>query len=377
MTTQIMGSSQQSRHRGFQWGERRLSPVRAIIYGMGRVGRVAAQFLTEKGAHVVAAYSRHPEAQPALPAALSQTRLCAPDVPFETFQADVVLFTHGSSLATLWEPARRAAMAGMDAITIADEAFDPFCFGEELQVAVALDRLFKQQGRTLAALGIQDSFWFAQPLALSAAVQRIDRIHCTNVCDLADFGSMTKDELPIGVPEAEFALWAARKAHGRGAMEIALRPVLRAMGLGEGRFSRHYAPLLARAPMDLPAGRGHIAQGCLRGMVETVRFDLKGGEVAEGRFVSAYLEPGESAYNEWRIEGLPDVTLRSDALKGAELSMASVINRIPDVLAAPPGFLGVERLGLPRYRRSLAPPPKKQNIPTDAEGLSYDQFRPQ
>lgn len=350
-----------------------MAPLRAIIYGMGTVGRVAARFLTEKGVQVVAGYSRSAQgAEDALPG----IDLCTPDVPFDRFAADLVLFTHGSTLADLWEPARRAAEAGLDAITIADEAFDPFGLAPDMQTAMALDSLFKRRGRRLAALGIQDSFWFAQPVALSAAAQRIDRLSCTNLCDLAQFGAQTGNDLPIGATLAGFELWATRQTTRRSAMEIALRPAFRAMGLGEARFTQAFEPLLASKDLLLPNGRGRIAQGCIRGMAEITRFAFAGGETAEGRFVSAWLEPGEIAHNEWRIEGLPDLVLRSDALQGAEAAMASVINRIPDVLAAPPGLLGVENLGLPRHRRSLSKPLPKPN-PTEPEGPTYDQFRPQ
>lgn len=347
-----------------------MAPLRAIIYGMGTVGRVAARFLAEKGVQVVAGYSRGAQAP------LPGVEPCTPDVPFDRFAADLVLFTHGATLADLWEPARRAAEAGLDAITVADEAFDPFGLGPDMQTAMALDALFKSRRRRLAALGIQDSFWFAQPVALSAAAQRIDRLICTNLCDLAQFGPQTGNDLPIGATPADFALWAARRTSRRSAMEIALRPAFRAIGMGEGRFTQTFEPVLAHGDMLLPEGRGRIAAGCLRGVAEITRFAFPGGETAEGRFISAWLEPGETAHNEWRVEGLPDLMLRSDALQGAEVAMASVINRIPDVLAAPPGFLGVENLGLPRHRRSLLKPIPKP-LPTDPEGPTYDQFRPQ
>lgn len=347
-----------------------MAPLRAIIYGMGTVGRVAARFLAEKGVQVVAGYSRGP--QPPLPG----IETCTPEVPFARFAADLVLFTHGATLADLWEPARRAAEAGLDAITVADEAFDPFGLGPGLQTAVALDTLFRRRGRRLAALGIQDSFWFAQPVALSAAAQRIDRLFCTNLCDLAQFGALTGQDLPVGSDPADFPRWAARQTRRRGAMEVALRPAFRAMGLGEGRFAHRLEPVLASRDMPLPGGRGHIARGTLRGLAEITLFTFPGGETAEGRLVSAWLEPGETAHNEWRLQGLPDLTLRCDALQGAEAAMASVINRIPDVLAAPPGFLGVETLGLPRHRRSLGRP-NPQPPATDPEGPTHDQFRPQ
>lgn len=351
-----------------------MAPLRAIIYGMGTVGRVAARFLADKGAEVVAGYSRSPQGTEA---GLPGITLCTPEVPFSRFGADLVLFTHASTLADLWEPARRAAEAGLDAITVADEAFDPFGLGEDLPTAMALDRLFKSHGRRLAALGIQDSFWFAHPVALSAAAQRIDRVYCTNLCDLAQFGAATRAGLPLGADAAGFAPWAARQAGRRGAMEIALRPALRAMGLDAGRFTQALEPVFATEDLPLPAGLGLIRQGQLRGVADVVRFDCAGGVSVEGRFVSAWLQPGEAAFNEWRIEGLPDLVLRSTALQGAQASMASVINRIPDVLAAPAGFLGVETLGLPRHRRSLTRPQPDTTRPTTAEGPFYDQFRPQ
>ena len=62
-----------------------------------------------------------------------------------------------------------------------------------------------------------------------------------------------------------------------------------------------------------------------------------------------YLE-GEADVNDWTITGEPELRLSNPAVPTGMTTCTQLVNRIPDVINAPPGFVTVEKLPRPRYR---------------------------
>lgn len=347
-----------------------MAPVRAIIYGMGRAGQLAARYISEKGGVVVATHRRRPldsGAQRGAGAGVPAVGLFVPG------SADIVILTHGSRLDDIWGPAMQCAQAGLNALTLGDDTFDPFCLDQDLEIAMALDLAFRKHGCTLASGGFQDSFWFAQPLALVSAAQRLDRLECSNLCDLSQFGAAAQADLPIGETPEGFETWCRQNALSRrSVLDTALRPLLRRIGYDRGQPSITYEGLYARAELKLSQGGRRIAKGLLRGLTEKLRIVFSDGLVVCGDFTSAYLEPGEAAFNEWRVVGEPDLVMRSDNLRGAEAGVAAAINRIPEILLAPPGFIGPEHLPPAQFQRALTQ--NTSTKPREAHGSNHDQL---
>ncbi|MBN9256038.1 MULTISPECIES: hypothetical protein [unclassified Mesorhizobium] len=332
-----------------------MRPIRAIVYGLGTMGRMTTKYLREKGVDVVAAYVRTTEGKDFSAPELQGVRICRPDEPFEPFGADIALMTHCSRLADLFEPAAKAARAGLDVLTIAEDAFEPFYIDSETARARELDAIFRANGRTLASVGVQDTFWFAQPLSFLASVQRLDRIIGRNICDLSAFGSAGQHAGQMGLTADEFHA----QGHGavsdhRGIFEVALRPLCRALGLAVLSTKVTNEPVLAEADMPVARLGRTIRKGTTCGMMERVVFELQGGVVAEGQFIMRFLPEGEGAFNEWVVEGLPGMNMRTDNFHGDVITCASLVNRVRDVMDAEPGFLSVDQLRAPRYQPALA-----------------------
>jgi len=62
-----------------------------------------------------------------------------------------------------------------------------------------------------------------------------------------------------------------------------------------------------------------------------------------------YLE-GEADINDWTVNGEPELRLTNPAVPTQMTTCAQLVNRIPDVINAPPGFITMEKLPRPRYR---------------------------
>lgn len=112
---------------------------------------------------------------------------------------------------------------------------------------------------------------------------------------------------------------------------------------------RSYRPIIATSAISLPDCGISIARGQTRGRAEVASFSLDNGAVIRGIFERCYMPEGEAAMNEWRVEGLPSMNMRSDNFQGDVITSAALVNRIGDLQAAPAGFLSVDQLPPARF----------------------------
>jgi 4-hydroxy-tetrahydrodipicolinate reductase len=59
---------------------------------------------------------------------------------------------------------------------------------------------------------------------------------------------------------------------------------------------------------------------------------------------------GEADINDWTVLGEPELHLANPAVPTQITTCTQLVNRIPDVINAPPGFITMEKLPRPRYR---------------------------
>ena len=324
---------------------------RIIIYGAGMMGRLSARYAREKGAEIVAFYRRSVVPQDAgIRQEFPEAAFCTPDILFTEHEADVALLTHCTRLGDLKDSALQSALAGLDALTIAEHAYEPFYPDADLAIAEEIENAFCSAGKTLVSVGVQDSFWYSQPMAFLSAVQSFTKLEGRNTADLSLFGYASKPPAYIGLSEEEFYAGQHHMAEqDRGTFEVALRPLIRALGREIKAIERCYQPMMTTTPIDLPACGISLASGKTRGRAEITRFILDNGSEISGIFERCYMPAGEHAMNEWRVEGLPSMNMRTDNFQGDVITSAALVNRIPDVIAAKPGFLSVSELAPARF----------------------------
>ena len=88
----------------------------------------------------------------------------------------------------------------------------------------------------------------------------------------------------------------------------------------------------------IPAGK--VLGTRTKGWVDT-KEGVTGYAETEGRMC----KPGEEEHTLWTIEGNPRVEIRTRRLDSDYTNAATLVNRIKDVLAAPPGIVPVSQLG--------------------------------
>jgi 4-hydroxy-tetrahydrodipicolinate reductase len=95
-----------------------------------------------------------------------------------------------------------------------------------------------------------------------------------------------------------------------------------------------------------------IRAGQISGLREIMTIETAEGPVFRARFAAKIFEPDHRENYTWNIRGVPDIHLQQNDVPSVEITCASIVNRIPDVLNAEPGFITAEKLDTPFYRTS-------------------------
>ncbi len=95
--------------------------------------------------------------------------------------------------------------------------------------------------------------------------------------------------------------------------------------------------------MTIPAGH-------TTGMSAVVTTVTEEGIVIESECIGKVYAPGEFDRNVWAIQGEPDTEVIINRPATVELTCATIVNRIPDLIAAPPGFITSEKMPTNAFR---------------------------
>ncbi len=93
-----------------------------------------------------------------------------------------------------------------------------------------------------------------------------------------------------------------------------------------------------------------IKKGNATGMSAIVTTNTKEGIILETECIGKVYASTDYDKNEWTIEGEPTTTITVAKPQTVELTCATIVNRIPDVINAKPGYLPTEQIGELNYK---------------------------
>ena len=92
-----------------------------------------------------------------------------------------------------------------------------------------------------------------------------------------------------------------------------------------------------------------VKKGMATGMSAVVTSQTQEGVVIESQCIGKVYSKDEFDSNEWTIEGEPTTTIVVNKPQTVELTCATIVNRIPDVIEAPAGYFSTDNFNLPTY----------------------------
>jgi hypothetical protein len=261
--------------------------------------------------------------------------------------ADVVIHTAGSRLIKIYRQIEEIIKARINVVSSAEELLFPS--GENAKIAGWIHQLAVENGVTVLGTGVNPGFVMdALPLFLTGICQDVQKIHVERVVDAGTRRYPLQKKVGAGMAPEIFVERIEKKELGHVGLLESLYLIAHKLGIVLDDVCETIHPVLADKilktdyfslkPGDV-AGIKHRATG-IRNGEEVITLDLR-------MYIGA-----EDPHDTVRITGTPDIHLRIEGgVAGDQATAAVLVNSIPTVIDARPGFTTVKDIPSPHFSR--------------------------
>ena len=344
--------------------------VKVFQYGCGKMSAYTMKYAIDNGAKIVGAVDVNPEVigkdigEIIGTDKIGVTVSDAKDAEelLKTLKPDCAIVTTMSLLSDLEAALIICAKVGVNAITTCEEAFFPMNSNPSLTKKI--DSLAKENNCTITGSGYQDAFWGNLITTIMGASHNVTKIKGSSSYNVEDYGIALAKAHGAGLTKEEFE------------KEIASKDEISDEERNKIIESGNYAPsymwnvngwlcdklgltVISQKQKCVPQFNSYdiesstlgmtVKEGMATGMSAVVTTETKEGIVIESECIGKVYNKDEFDKNEWTIYGEPDTTLVINKPNTVELTCASIVNRIPDVINAEAGFIPTSRMGELKY----------------------------
>lgn len=339
--------------------------ITMVQYGCGKMSKYTMRYALEKGVKLVGAFDIDEKKIGQDAGLLHGDKKYNVKVQnahdFETFlqshEVDVAIVTTTSLVGELDEVLTICARNGVNAITTCEEAFYPQ--NSNPKVFKKIDKLAVENGATICGSGYQDVFWGNLISVLAGATHKITKIIGKSSYNVEDYGialakvhgaGLTKKKFQEEIASADNISEAERKkiiAKGEFAPSYMWNVngwLASKLGLHVTKQVQECVPQIAKNDLNSETLDMVIPKGRCAGMSAVVTTETKEGIIIQSECIGKVYDSDEFDCNDWKIIGEPDTEVIINRPSTVELTCASVINRIPEVLCAPAGFFTTDMM---------------------------------
>lgn len=340
--------------------------LRIFQYGCGKMSVCTMRYVIENGGEIVGAVDINPDVIGKDIGEIIGTEKVGVVVEsvdkaeelLTELKPDCAIVTTMSLLADVEEALMLCAKCGVNAITTCEEAFYPLNSNPNLTEKI--DKLAKENNCTITGSGYQDAFWGNLITTLVGATHNITKIKGSSSYNVEDYGialakahgaGLTKEEFEDQVASAdEISDEERRKVIESGAYAPSYMWNVNGwlcdkLGLTVISQSQKCVPQFNDYDIESSTLGMTVKAGMATGMSAVVTTKTKEGITLETECIGKVYNKDEFDKNIWTVYGEPDTTLVIEKPRTVELTCATIVNRIPDVIASSPGFIPTSRMG--------------------------------
>lgn len=345
--------------------------VSMVQYGCGKMSVYTMRYALEKGIEIVGAFDIDQnkigkDINSLLGGNLRGVKIFDAST-FDAFlqknKPDIVVITTHSFLNDVKDSLLTCAKNGINAITICEEAIYPQNSNPKLTQKI--DALAKQNNCTICGSGYQDVFWGNLITTLAGATHKITKIQGKSSYNVEDYGlALAKAHgagLDVGQFEKDIAsadrisTSARKKLIDSGEFMPSYMWNVNGwlasqLGLTVVSQTQKCVPQIAKAKLKSGTLDMIIPKGYCSGMSAVVTTKTKEGILLETECIGKVYSKKEFDQNDWILHGEPTTQVTINRPNTVELTCATAINRIPDVLNSPSGYFTTEKMSVNRYR---------------------------
>ena len=343
-----------------------MKKITMVQYGCGKMSKYTVRYALEKGLKIVGAFDIDNSLigkdlsvvlDSDSPLKVKIKHADEFDAFLQSHEVDIVVVTTTSIFAENYPIYEICAKNGVNAISTCEEAF--YAQNSNPTLAKKLDKLAKSTGCTICGSGYQDVFWGNLISVLAGATHKIDTIKGKSSYNVEDYGISLARVHGAGLSPEEFEKEVASHDNISEKERVEL--------IKKGKFAPSYMwnvngwlcsklglHVVSQTQKSVPQIAEHdiysstldmtIPKGHCTGMSAVVTTKTKEGITIQSECIGKVYDKNEFDCNDWTIMGEPNTRVVIERPSTVELTCATVINRIVEVLCAEPGYTTTDQM---------------------------------
>ena len=345
--------------------------IKVVQYGTGKMSVYTMRYVYEKGAEIVGAIDTNPnvigkdigEIMGTENKGVKVVSLEEAEKMMKETKPDIAIVTTMSLFSDVEESLMLCAKLGINAITTCEEAFYPM--NSNPTATKKVDELAKQNGCTITGSGYQDIYWGQLISSIAGSTHKIIKIKGSSSYNVEDYGIALAQAHGAGLTLEEFDKQVASvdRISDEERQEMINKGeylpsymwnvngwLCAKLGLTVKSQTQKTVPQTHNEDIASSTLQMTVKAGDATGMSAVVTTETEEGITIESECIGKVYSKDDFDKNEWTVIGEPDTTLVINRPSTVELTCASIVNRIPDVINSKPGYVPTEEMGELNYR---------------------------
>ncbi len=340
--------------------------IKVVQYGVGKMSLYTMRYVYEKGCEIVGAIDINPdiigkdigeilgtENKGIVVTSIENARQM-----LEETKPDICIVTTMSLIKDLDDALTLCAELGINAITTCEEAFFPA--NSHPNLTKKLDELAKKNNCTITGSGYQDIYWGQLISSIAGSTQKITKIKGSSSYNVEEYGialakahgaGLTLDEFDKDVASVDRISDEERQKlidNGEYLPSYMWNVngwLCEKLGLTVKSQTQKCVPQTYSEDLYSSTLNMTVKAGDATGMSAVVTTETEEGIIIESECIGKVYSKDDYDKNEWSVLGEPDTTIVVARPATVELTCATIVNRIPDVINAKPGYVPTEQIG--------------------------------
>lgn len=344
--------------------------VRIAQYGCGKMSIYLMRYVLEKGAEMAAAFDMNQaiigkdigEIIGTDNVGIKVTDAKDADTVLRELKPDVCIIATRSTMIDVKDAFTVCAKNGVNAISTCEESLYPW--NSSHQITKELDALAKANNCTLCGSGYPDMYWGSLITTLAGSIHTLKKITGSSSYNVEDYGIALAEGHGAGLSIEDFekqignynglSYEETQKLIVEGVIEPSYMWnqngwLCSRLGLHIVSQTQERIPITHKEDLKSSTLGMTIKAGNATGMSAVVTTETKEGITLETRCLGYVYGPDDMDRNEWTLEGEPNTTLVVNRPATVELTCATLTNRIPMLIDAPPGYVTTEKMPINHY----------------------------
>ena len=340
--------------------------VKVVQFGTGKMAKYTMRYVYEKGGEVVGAVDVNPavigkdigEIIGCESKNVKVTSFEDAEAMLKEVKPDICVVETMSLIKDLEGPFMLCAKLGINAISTCEEAFFPWNSNPNLTKKI--DELAKQTGCTITGSGYQDIYWGQLITSIAGSTQKITKIKGSTSYNVEDYGIALANAHGAGLTLDEFDKQVAivDKISDEERNKIIQSGdylpsymwntngwLCEKLGLTIKSQTQVTVPTTNKEDIYSSTLGMTVKAGDATGMSAVVTTETEEGITIESECIGKVYSKEDYDKNEWTVYGEPNTTITVARPSTVELTCATIVNRIPDVINAEPGYVTTDKLG--------------------------------